>query len=74
MVLDLSIKLITKLANASKVLYMILAVTPVPALVYNLTLILRQNSVFLVLELEMELTQLYQMHVDVYLPTFGPQL
>lgn len=75
MLLDLSIKLTAKLANATKVSYMIVTVTLVPALIYNLTLILRQNSVFLVLELEMELIQLnYQVHVDAYLPSSGPQL
>lgn len=55
MVLDLSVKISAKLANASKVSYMILTLTLAPALIHNLTLILRQNSVFLVLELEMEL-------------------
>jgi hypothetical protein len=56
MVLDLSIKLTAKLANASRVSNMILAVTLVPVLIHNHTLILRQNSVFLVIQLEMELT------------------
>jgi hypothetical protein len=56
MELDLSIRPTTKLANAWLVSFMIIQATLALALTNNHTLTLRQNSVFLALELEMELT------------------